>query len=56
MTRYAQGQFNASCEERVDRAERVPGDGGVRFEAMVLITGSDAHVLSRTAFCDRLLH
>jgi Xaa-Pro aminopeptidase len=33
----------------------VRGGGGVRLEEMVLITEGDAHVMSRTAFCDRLM-
>lgn len=35
--------------------EGVRGGGGVRLEEMVLITENDPHVLSRTAFDDRLL-
>lgn len=33
----------------------VRGGGGVRLEEMVLVTEGDAHVLSRTAFCEQLL-
>jgi Xaa-Pro aminopeptidase len=33
----------------------VRGGGGVRLEEMVLITDAEAHVMSRTAFCDDLL-
>jgi Xaa-Pro dipeptidase len=35
--------------------EGVRGGGGVRLEEMVLVTAAQAHVLSRTAFDDRLL-
>jgi Xaa-Pro dipeptidase len=33
----------------------VRGGGGVRLEEMVLITDAEAHVMSRTGFCDDLL-
>ena len=33
----------------------VRGGGGVRLEEMVLITDAEAHVMSRTGFCDELL-
>ena len=33
----------------------VRGGGGVRLEEMILITDAEAHVMSRTAFCDELL-
>jgi Xaa-Pro dipeptidase len=35
--------------------EGIRGGGGVRLEEMVLVTDEEAHVLSRTAFDDRLL-
>lgn len=33
----------------------VRGGGGVRLEEMILITDGEAHVMSRTGFCDELL-
>jgi len=33
----------------------VRGGGGVRLEEMILITDAEAHVMSRTGFCDDLL-
>lgn len=35
--------------------EDVRGGGGVRLEEMIQITEGEAHVMSRTAFCDELL-
>jgi Xaa-Pro dipeptidase len=35
--------------------EGVRGGGGVRLEEMVLVTDTEAHVMSRAGFCDELL-
>ncbi len=32
----------------------VRGGGGVRLEDMILITDGEAHVMSRTGFCEKL--